>query len=162
MKPFQRKSLGELDNTTIDGLNCFIILADIVKKYFAGNKGIVDNLEKGKQYLKIGYPQPCVDDFTCAPHCISFALSDTADPSLCKERQCGFENYNSFCDQCSNLYSTIDQIIDLVRKSVQNKQTNKNDLLYATSNTKNNIQHFKINFSHNLSCSTKQNKNQCF
>ena len=121
LKPSQRKSLGELDNTTTDGLNRFIILADIVKKYFAGNKGIVDNLEKGKQCLKIGYPQHCVDDFTCAPHCISFALSDTADPSLCKERQCGFENCNSFCDQCSNLYSTIDQIIDLIKKSVQKK-----------------------------------------
>ena len=44
LKPSQWKSLAELDNTTADGLNCFSILIDIVKKYFAGNKGIVGNL----------------------------------------------------------------------------------------------------------------------
>ena len=54
-KPSQRKSLAGLDSTTADGLNGFSILADIVKKYFAGNKGIVDNLKKGKEFLKIGY-----------------------------------------------------------------------------------------------------------
>ena len=136
LKPSQRKSLAGLDNTTADRLNGFSILADIAKKYFAGNKGIVDNLEKGKQYIKIGYPQHCVDHSTCASHCISFALSDTTDPNLCKERQCGSENHNSFCDQCSNLYSTIDQITDLVKES---QLKNKDDLLYDTSNAKNNI-----------------------
>ena len=55
-KPSQRKSLARLDNTTADGLNGFSILADIVKKYLAGNKGMVDKLERGKWYLKIGYP----------------------------------------------------------------------------------------------------------
>ena len=99
MKPSQRKSLAGFDNTTADGLNGFSILADIVKKYFAGNKGIVDSLERGKRYVKIRYPQHCVDHSTCASHCISFALLDTTDPNLCKERQCGFENHNSFCDQ---------------------------------------------------------------
>ena len=136
LKPSQRKSLAGLDNTTADGLNGFSILADIAKKYFAGNKGIVDNLERGKRYLKIGYPQHSVDHSTCASHCISFALSDTTDLNLCKERQCGSENHNSFCDQCSNLYSTIDQIIDLVKES---QLKNKDDLLYDTSNAKNNI-----------------------
>ena len=48
LKPSQRKSLAGFDNTTADGLNGFSILADIVKKYFAGNKGIVDNRERGK------------------------------------------------------------------------------------------------------------------
>ena len=109
---FQRKSLAGLDNTTADGLNGFSILADIVEKYFKENKGIVDNLEGGKRYLKNGLPQHFVDHSACASHCISFALSDTNDPSLYKEWwQCGFENHDSFCDQCSNLYSTIDQII---------------------------------------------------
>ena len=116
LKPSQQKSLAGLDNTTADGLNGFSILTDIVKKYFEGNKGIVGNLEREK-YLKIRYPQHCVDHSTCASHCISFALSDTTDPNLCKERQCGFENHDSFSNQCSNLYSTIDQIIDLVKES---------------------------------------------
>ena len=136
LKPFQRKSLAGLDNTTADGLNGFSILVDIVKKKFAGNKGIVGNLERGKQYLKIGYPQHCIDHSSCASHCISFALSDTTDPNLCKDRQRGFENHDSFCDKCSSLYSTIDQIIDLVKESQLN---NKDDLLYDTSNAKNDI-----------------------
>ena len=127
--------------------------ADIVKNYFTGTKGILDNLERAKRYLKIGYPQHCVDHSTCTSHCISFDLSNTTDPNLCKERQCGFENHNSFCDQCSNLYSTIDQIIDLVKES---QLKNKDDLLYDTSNAKNNI--LKWTFQ----CSTKQGENQCF
>ena len=94
------------------------------------------NLERRKRYLKIGYPHHCIDHSSCAPHSISFALSDTTDPNLCKERQYGFENHDSFCDQCSNLYSTIDQIIDLVKES---QLKNKDDLLYDTSNAKNNI-----------------------
>ena len=49
LKPSQQKSLAGLDNITTNGLNGFSILADIVKKYFAGNKGILDNLERGKQ-----------------------------------------------------------------------------------------------------------------
>ena len=151
MKPSQRKSLAGLDNTTADGLNGFSILADIVKKYFAGNKGIVSNLERGKRYLKIGYPQHCIDHSSCASHCISFALSDTTDPNLCKERQCGFENHDSFCDQCSNLYSTIDQIIDLVKES---QLKNKDDLLYDTSNAKNNI----LKWTFHIICHFLQNK----
>ena len=151
LKPSQRKSLAGLDNTTADGLNGFSILVDIVKKYFAGNKGIVGNLERGKQYLKIGYPQHCVDHSSCASHCISFALSDTTDPNLCKERQCGFENHDSFCDQCSNLYSTIDQIIDLVKES---QLKNKDDLLYDTSNAKNNI----LKWTFHIICHVQQNK----
>ena len=81
LKPSQWKSLAGLDNTIADGLNGFSILADIAKKYFPGNKGIVDNTWKGgKQYLKIGYLPPLpplhyVDHSTCASHCISFALS---------------------------------------------------------------------------------------
>ena len=121
------------------------------KRYFAGNKGIVGNLERGKQYFKIGYPQHCADHSTCASHCISFALSDTTDPNLCKERQCGFENHDSFCDQCSNLYSTIDQIIDLVKES---QLKNKDDLLYDTSNAKNNI----LKWTFHIICHVQQNK----
>ena len=85
LKPYQRKSLAGLDNTTAGGLNCFSILIDIVKKYFAGNKGIVGNLKMGKRYLKIGYPQHCIYHSSCALRCISFALSDTTDPNLCKK-----------------------------------------------------------------------------
>ena len=48
LKPSQWKSLAGLDSTAADGLNSFSILVDIVKKYFAGNKGIVGNLERGK------------------------------------------------------------------------------------------------------------------
>ena len=84
LNPFQRKSLAGLDNTTADGLNGFSILADIMEKYFKENKDIVDNLEGGK-HLKNGLPQHFVDHSTCASHCISFALSDTNDPSLYKE-----------------------------------------------------------------------------
>ena len=51
LKPSQRKSLAGLDNTTADGLNGFSILADIVKKYFPGNKGIVDNTWKGENNI---------------------------------------------------------------------------------------------------------------
>ena len=150
MKPSQWKALAGPDSTTADGLNGFSILADIVKKYFAGNKGIVDNLEKGRQYLRIGYPQHCVGNSTCAPHCISFALSDTTDPNLCEERGCSFENHDSFNDQCSNLYSTMDQIIDLVKES---QLKNKDDLLYDTSNTKNNI----LKWTFHIICHAQQN-----
>ena len=51
LKPSQRKSLAGLDSTTADGLNGFSILADIVKKYFPGNKGIVDNTWKGENNI---------------------------------------------------------------------------------------------------------------
>ena len=54
LKLSQWKPLAGLDNTTADELNGFSILIDIVKKYFPG-KGLVENLEREKQYLKTGY-----------------------------------------------------------------------------------------------------------
>ena len=66
--------------------------------------------------------------------------------------------------QCSNLYSTIDQIIDLVKES---QLKNKDYLLYDTSNAKHDIliwtaKHFNMDFPRNSPCSTKQGKSQCF
>ena len=96
-------------------------------------------------------PHHCVDHSSCASHCISFALLNKTDPNLCKKRKYGFENHDSFCDQYSNFYSTIDYITDLVKKS---HLKNKDDLLYDTSNAKNNI----LKWTFHVTCHLQPNK----
>ena len=73
MKASQQKSLAGLDNTTAGGLSSFRILADIVKKYFAGNKGIVDNVERENNILKLDLPS-IVLIIPLAHHIVSILL----------------------------------------------------------------------------------------
>ena len=95
LKPSQRKSLAGLDNTTADGLSGYNTLEDILKKHFKSNKRLSDSLEKGKRYIKIGYPQHCTDHNPCASHCISYALSDKLNHNLTKEVLCRVEEHDS-------------------------------------------------------------------
>ena len=106
LKPSQWKSLAGLDNTIADGLNGFSILADIAKKYFPGNKGIVDNTWKGENnILKLDTSPPSPPKLCWSFYlCITLYLFCFIGPNLFKERQCSFENHDFFCDQYSNLY----------------------------------------------------------
>ena len=45
-------------------------------------KDIMNKLEQGKRYLKIGYTQHCEYHSTIPSHCISLALSDPHDRIL--------------------------------------------------------------------------------
>ena len=96
LKPSHRKSLSGLDDTTSDGLNGFDTFENIVVTYMGRRKTVMDKLEQGKRYLKIGYPQHCSDHSPCPSHCISFALSDPKEHSLCKDRHC-FEGHTGSC-----------------------------------------------------------------
>ena len=61
LKPSQWKSSAWLVSTTADGLNGLSILADIVKNYFAGNKGILWATWKGENdILKLDTPSSIV------------------------------------------------------------------------------------------------------
>ena len=53
LKPTQWKASAWLVSTTADGLNGLSILADIVKNYFAGNKGIADTWKGENDILKL-------------------------------------------------------------------------------------------------------------
>ena len=57
LKPPQWKSLAGLNSSTADGLNGFSILADIVKKYFAGKIRVLWTTWKGENnILKLDTP----------------------------------------------------------------------------------------------------------
>ena len=127
LKPSQRKTLASLDNTTADRLNVYNTLEDILKKHFKSNKRLSDSLEKGKRYIKIGYPQHCTDHNPCASHCISYALSDKLNHNLTKEVLCRVEEHDSIWELCNNIFSTIDEIIDFINES---DIPNKPDLPY--------------------------------
>ena len=127
LKPSQRKSLAGLDNTTADGLNGYNTLEDNLKKHFKSHKRLIDSLEKGKRYIKIGNSQCCTNYNPCASHCISYALPDKLNHNLTKEVLCRVEEHDNICELCKTIFSTIDEIIDFVKES---DIPNKPDLLY--------------------------------
>lgn len=92
---------------------------------------LIDSLEKGKPYFKIGYPQHCTDHNPRASHCISYALSDKLNHNLTREVLCWVDEHDSICELCNNIFSTTDKITDFIKES---DIPNKPDLLYDTKN----------------------------
>ena len=133
LKPSQRKSQAGLDITTADGLNGYNTLEDILKKHFKSNERLIDSLEKGKRYIRIGYPQHCTDHNPCTSHCISYALSDKLNHNLTKEVLYRVEEHDNICELCSNIFSTIGNIIDAIKES---DIPNEADLLYDAKNAR--------------------------
>ena len=63
---------------TVGGLNGFIMLKEIVDHYMGWRKPILEKLEQGKRYLKIGFPQHCTDYSECPSHCINLSLFESS------------------------------------------------------------------------------------
>ena len=93
--------------------------------YFLGRKQtLLTRQECSKRYLKIVYPQNCMERSDCPSHYISLALSDPKDPNLAKNRDCS-DGHQSTYEDCSNLYKLIDEVTNAV-----NDLANKSDILF--------------------------------
>ena len=129
----QDSSLAGLDDTTAEGLNGFKTLENIITNFLGRKKQLLDRLDQAKRYLKIAYPQNCVEHSQCSSHCISLALSDPNEGNLSKDRHCS-EGHNATCKDCTNMYSLLDELPDMV-----NGLPNSKDLAYDVSIAKENI-----------------------
>ena len=111
LNPSQRKSFTGLDDTTADDLNGFKSLENVIINFLGQKKTLLTRLEHSKRYLKIVYPQSCMEHSDCPSHCISFALSDPKDPNLAKNRHCS-DGHQSICE---DLYQLIDEVTTAVK-----------------------------------------------
>ena len=132
LNPSQRESLAGLDDTTADGLNGFKSLENVIINFLGRKQTLLTRLECSKRYLKIVYPQNCMEHSDCPSHCISLALSDPKDPNLAKNRHCS-DGHQSTCDNCSKLCQLIDEVTDAVNGLVNS------DILYDVKIAKENI-----------------------
>lgn len=62
------------EDTVGEDLNGFIMLKEIVDHYMGRRKAVLEKLEHGKRYLKIGFSQHCTDYSECRSHCINLSL----------------------------------------------------------------------------------------
>ena len=102
LKPSQRKSLSGLDDITADGMNGFSKLSEYLsslKKY----KDLVDQLERGKRYLKMEYQSHCSMDSTIKSHNPRYALSTP------EEEEC-LDIGEDVCLDCYSLMSVLQKI----------------------------------------------------
>ena len=111
-----------MDDTTADGLNGFRSLENVIINFLRRKQTLLTRLERSKRYLKIVYPQNCVEHSDCPSHCISSALPDPKDPNLAKNRHCS-NGHQSNCEDCSDLYQLIDEATNAV-----NGMVNKSDI----------------------------------
>ena len=78
LKPSQRRRWEGLDNTVGEGLNVSIMLKEIVDHYMGRRKTVLEKLEQGKRYQKIGFPQHCTDYSECPSYCINLPLFESS------------------------------------------------------------------------------------
>ena len=78
-------------------------------------KAILEKLERGKRYLKIGFPLHCTDHSECPTHCITLALSDPKNPLLSKDQRC--YSHGDVCVECESLFETIDEVFAEINQS---------------------------------------------
>ena len=131
IKPSQQCSLAGLDDVACDGTNGVTILQQIVKKTnLSSNDKIetVNDLEKAKRYLKIGYLQHCNKKSSVATHCTLCALFNPQDKHFQLE-PC--ENHNNKCKDCFELINMLENISSAV-SDLENSQL-QDELLYDVS-----------------------------
>lgn len=75
-----------------------------------------------------------------ASHCSVFALSDSTDPDL--QQQCD-HNHNEVCEQCENLQSTLNQILQAVKEASFPSEDDKDEASYLASTATLAIQSWK-------------------
>ena len=111
LKPSKRRSLQGLDDITAAGMNGFSHLEEFLKKRKI-DQVVIKDLERAKRYLKTKYQSHCSTDSDIPSHNSKYALSEPAE-----EPQVGnFVSMDIVCNDCYNLISTLQKIINLAEE----------------------------------------------
>ena len=144
--------MAGLDNVTANGLNCFLLLEDVVTSLTDAKlrRALLRQLEQSKRYLKIAYRMHCEILSTCETHCISFALCNKKFENLQLDHD---QNHTKTCHQCALLLSTIEAIGNLV----SDVSKDQDELMYAYDK----IQYFLMDGPYCQKCARGKGKSTC-
>ena len=84
---------------------------------------LVDNLKRGKQYLKSDFKVHVSCSSHVADHCISFSLSDPT--SSYYSQTCDDHGHDELCLECSNLTQSLPQLGEAIDENVVDQEETK-------------------------------------
>ena len=128
-KASQRKALSGIDNYTAGGYEGFqtieilekLSLANDIKQVFKSS------LKNAPMYLKGNYRLHVQNqESLCPTHCRIFALSN---PKVKETKSSCKHDHSETCDDCQNVFFSLQSIIDLIKENVQDAIM-KEELLY--------------------------------
>ena len=123
-----------------NGSEAFDQLVSIIDNLHLDNserRRLVDNLKRGKQYLKSDFKVHVARSSRVADHCISYALSDPI--SSYYSQTCDDHDHDELCLECSNLTQSLLQLSEAIDENVVGEEETK-----------------RIKHRYNLACSSIQ------
>ena len=121
-KASTRKSLQDINYFAADAGEAFDSIGKLIDELnldIARHRRLLENLKRGRQYLKSDYQVHVTKSSTVIDHCATFALSDKYSKGF---RQMCDHEHNDTCDECLSLRVTFDEIIHAVNSSNYDKQ----------------------------------------
>ncbi|CAF3420316.1 unnamed protein product [Rotaria socialis] len=109
-KASTRKSLQGINYFAADAGEAFDSIEELISELhldITKHRRVLENLKRGRQYLKSDYKVHVTKSSTIADHCATFALSDKLDKDF--QQMCDHE-HNDTCDECDILQPTFDEI----------------------------------------------------
>ena len=122
-KASTRKAIQGLNYFIANGTEAFDSLYDVVNCLLLDpgeNRRLIDNLKRGKQYLKTDFKFNVSRLSRVGAHCIQHSLSDPLSDSLSTD--CVDHEHDQICFSCSSLTQTFDDINDAVQNSAKGKE----------------------------------------
>jgi hypothetical protein len=122
-KASTRKSLQGINYFAADAGEAFDSIEKLIDELhldMTKHRRLLENLKRGRQYLKSDYKVHITKSSTVGDHCATFALSDKSDKDF---RQMCDHEHNDICEECVNLQVTFDEIKHTIDNSTDDKQT---------------------------------------
>jgi hypothetical protein len=121
-KASTRKSLQGINYFAADAGEAFDSIEKLIDELhldIAKHRRLLENLKRGRQYLKSDYKVHITKSSKVGDHCATFVLSDKADKDF---RQMCDHEHNDICDECTNLRVTFEEIGHAIENSTNDKE----------------------------------------
>ena len=122
-KASTRKSLQGINYFAADASEAFDSIEKLIDELhldITQHRRLVENLKRGRQYLKTDYKVHVTKSSTIGDHCATFSLSDKVDKNF---RQLCDHEHTDVCDECLSLRVTFDEVKCAIDSSTNDKQT---------------------------------------
>ena len=121
-KASTRKSLQGINYFAADAGEAFDSIEKLIDELhldITKHRRLIENLKRGRQYLKSDYKVHISKSSTVGDHCATFALSDKSDKDF---RQTCDHQHNDICDECHNIGTTFEGIRHAIDSSTNDEQ----------------------------------------
>ncbi|CAF1169907.1 unnamed protein product [Didymodactylos carnosus] len=121
-KSSTRKSLQGINYFAADAGEAFDSMEKLIEELHLDmrkHRRLLENLKRGRQYLKSDYKVHVAKSSTVGDHCATFALCDKSDKNF--QQMCDHEHTDT-CDECLNLRVTFEEIKHAIDNSTNDKQ----------------------------------------